>query len=65
MIRTNRQWRQTQLVKLEDWAMTRDSEPRITKSVHVRRTDRNLASLNGTADLHPLEKPALEAETRG
>lgn len=45
--------------------MTRDSEPRITKSVHVRRTDRNLASLNGTADLHPLEKPALEAETRG
>jgi L-fuculose-phosphate aldolase len=36
-------------------------EQRITKSVHAQRTDRNLASLKGTADLNPLEKLTLAA----
>jgi Class II Aldolase and Adducin N-terminal domain len=42
--------------------MTQDiGEQRITRSVHAQRTDRNLASLKGTADLNPLEKLTLAA----
>src|SRR5438093_11665069 len=42
--------------------MTQDSgEQRIAKGEHAQRTDRNLASLKGTADLNPLEKLTLAA----